>query len=183
MGKPGSGKGTQAKFLSEKTGFKIFSVGNELRELHKKDTPLALRVKTIMDSGGLVPSWLVEYFFQEETLFLDDQEGIIYEGTNRKFHEAEVFHETMTWLVRPYRITFLSISDEKSIKRIAKRGALGGRGDDNETSAKERLAWYYSDTEKAVNFFREKGVLVEVNGEQDEQAVFQEMISKLEASV
>ncbi|MCI0542231.1 nucleoside monophosphate kinase [bacterium] len=179
MGKPGSGKGTQARLLAEKTSFKIFSTGDELRKIHRQSTPFALRIKAGMNRGELLPSWIVEYLLHKETLFLRDDEGIIYEGTSRRPHEAEIFHETMQWLARPYRVVFFAISDEEAVRRIAKRGVASGRGDDNETSARERLAWYYSDTAKSVEFFREKGALVEVNGEQGEQAVFAEMLEKL----
>jgi len=182
IGKSGSGKGTQAKLLGEKTGFRVFSVGNRLREFAEEDTPLGKRVKATIDGGHLVPSWLAGYLFKEAAFPLSNSEGIIYEGTNRKLLEAEIFHNVMEWLERPYRAVLFDISDEEAMRRLSKRGMLGRRADDSEEGARERLAWFRTETLAVVDFFREKGMLVEVNGEQEEQAVFAEMIAKLEAS-
>ncbi len=182
LGKSGCGKGTQAKFLSKKTGFKIFSVGNRLREIAKEDTLLGKRVKATIDSGDVVPSWLAVHLFKQATLPLSHNEGIIYEGTNRRPPEVHVFHEVMEWMERPYRAVNFIISDEEAIRRLIGRGIALGRKDDNETSIRRRLKWFQEETMQCIEFFRGRGTLVEVNGEQNEQAVFAEMIEKLEAS-
>lgn len=182
LGKSGCGKGTQAKLLSEQTGFKVFSVGNRFRELGAEDTPLGRRLKATIDGGHLAPSWLAMYLFKESTLRLPSEEGIIYEGTNRKPLEAEVFHDVMSWLERPYKAVYFDISDEEVLKRLSIRGMLGHRQDDNEEGVRERLGWFHTETIKVIELFRSKGTLIEVNGEQDEKAVFEEMMTKLEAA-
>ena len=182
MGKPGSGKMTQANLLAQRMGFEIFSTGTQLRLLCQEETPFGLRVKTEMNEGKLLPSWIVEYLFHRKILSLHEKNGIVYEGAGRRLDEAEVIHDTMLWLARPYRVVFLDISDEESLDRRAKRQKTENRADDNEKAARVRLDWYYSDTAHSVEFFRGKGMLVAVNGEQDEAAVFAEMMEKLEAS-
>lgn len=181
LGKSGSGKGTQAKLLSDKTGFQVFSVGNRFRTVAQEDTPLGRRLKATIEGGHLAPSWLAMYLFKEATLPLTNAEGIIYEGTNRKPLEAEVFHDVMAWLERPYKAVYFDISDEEAMKRLSIRGMLGHRADDSEEGARERLEWFHNETIKVIEFFRSRGTLIKVNGEQDEDMVFKEMMEKLYA--
>lgn len=161
VGKPGSGKETQAKILSEKTGFSIFSAGNRFREIRALDNNLGNRVRETLDQGKLLPAWLASYLFQEAILHLPLTEGIILEGTGRALSEAELFDEVAAWLGRSYRVINLRISDEEAVKRQLGRG----RHDSNtEEKIRVRLAEYEKHTAPVIEFFEKKGVLIDIDG-------------------
>src|SRR3989344_2921964 len=117
ISRTGGGKGTQAELLSKKTGFEIFSTGGKFRELRVRRDELGERVRREYDIGLLMPSWFATLLFQETIVYRPFHEGIIFEGACRKIFEAEMFHEVLTWLEREYKVIYLDISEETSIKR------------------------------------------------------------------
>jgi adenylate kinase len=179
IGKPGSGKGVQSKLLSEKSGFKVFSTGDKFRELQKADTPLGHRIAKIMDRGSLMPYWFASFLFQEAVLYLPENEGIIYEGAARKAPEAELFHEVMTWLERPYRAIYLDVHDDEVKTRLIKRAGIENRADDNEETIHHRLKVYQEEVIPAVQVFQKYGTILDVNGDQSIEAVHEEILKML----
>lgn len=178
-GKPGSGKGTQAKLVAEKTGWKVFSTGDKFRELQKADTLLGRKVAGIMNSGNLMPYWFASFLFQEAVVYLPAEEGIIYEGAGRLPSEAELFHDVMSWLERPYRAVYLDVPAEVSMERLKKRKLIEGRADDEEDKIKVRLSVHEKEVEPAVDVFRNKGTLLHINGDQTIENVHDEILVKL----
>jgi len=179
VGKPGSGKGVQTKLLSEAGGFKTFSTGDKFRELQKADTPLGRRIAAIMDHGSLMPYWFAAFLFQEAVIYLPETEGIVYEGAARKAPEAELFHDVMTWLERPYKAIYLDVHDDEVKSRLIKRGGIEKRADDNEETIKHRLQVYKDEVVPAVEVFKKYGTLLDINGDQPIEAVHQEILKKI----
>ena len=130
LGKPGSGKGEQSKFLSKETGFNIVSSGKRFREIASHDTIIGHKVKDVIDNGLLMPHWFASYIFLDTTIHLENKGGAIFDGAARKKPEAELFHDVMTWLERPYMAIYINVSDEVAIERIMKRRETEGRLDD-----------------------------------------------------
>ena len=91
-GRPGSGKSIQAKLLSQKTGGRLFSPGERYRNIATQKTTFGKKIKEIVDSGHLGPSWLSTYLFQDAILNINDDEVIIFEGIGRRKEEAEIFN-------------------------------------------------------------------------------------------
>ncbi len=179
VGRPGSGKETQATLLAEKTGFEIFSTGSKFRELREEKSALGERVRETVDKGLLLPHWLASYLFQTSLLHVGKDAGIIYEGTGRRLPEAELFDEVATWLKRPYRVINLHIGDEEAIKRQVGRGRADS---DSEEKVRVRLAEYDQHTAPVIDFFEEKGVLLEVQGERPVEVIHEDIIKILGVS-
>jgi adenylate kinase len=161
VGKPGSGKETQARLLAEETGFKVFSTGDRFREIRKEDTNLGTRVRETLDQGRLLPHWLASYLFQEAILHVPLSQGLIFEGTGRALSEAELFDEVALWLGRSYRVINLTISDDEAVKRQIGRGRADS---DTEEKVRVRLAEYEKHTAPVIDFFKKKGVLIDIDG-------------------
>ncbi len=165
LGKPGAGKGTQAELFAKKTGYSVFKTSAELRNLSAAHPYVGTKILGAMEKGDLVPYWIVMHLWLGGILAKDETEGLIIDGAVRRSEEAELFHEVATWFTRPYRVFFLNVSDEEMQARIEKRATIEGRTDDNAEALAERMREYEKHTAKALQFFKDSGTYVEVNGE------------------
>ncbi|MDE2071244.1 MAG: nucleoside monophosphate kinase [Patescibacteria group bacterium] len=179
MGRPGAGKGTQAKLLAKKLGAEVYSSGNRLREMAKGHGFVARKIKDVIDSGGLLPSWLSSHLFEGALLMLEPEELVVFEGACRRLEEARAFDRVVAWLERPYKAVFINVSDEESEKRLNARRAVERRADDASDTVIERLAEYEENTRPAVEFLRERGVLVEIDGHKSVEDVHKAILSAL----
>ena len=179
-GKPGSGKGTQAKLLSEKTGWKIVSAGEQLRAISAEPTPLGRKIKSEVDVGILVPYWFVTHLYLKALSSLQNNESVIFDGFNRRTPEAQVVVESLKWLRRPFTIIHVRISDEEARTRLGRRKEIEERADDTETTIEERLKEYHGHTEEAIKLFRDEGALLEINGEQTPEKIAEDIRIALE---
>jgi adenylate kinase len=163
IGKPGSGKGTQAKLLTEATGWPVIASGDLFRALIKEDTHVAARMREEHERGLLAPEWFATYFFQKSILPIKPEEGVIFDGFGRKAPEAKIVIEVLNWLERPFKAVHIKVSDAEIIDRLKKRSEVSGRADDN--AIEQRLEEYRTFTDPAIEVFREAGKLVEIEGE------------------
>lgn len=163
IGKPGSGKGTQAALMSEKTGWPITVSGNLFRALIKGDDHVAALMREEHEKGYLAPDWFATYLFQKSILPVPPEQGILFDGFGRKVPEAKTVVDVLTWLNRPFRAVHIKVSDEEIISRLTKRSEVSGRADDH--AVEKRLEEFRTYTEPSVEVFRDAGALVEVNGE------------------
>lgn len=164
IGKPGCGKGTQAKLLSEKTGWQVVSAGEQFRAISSEETPVGHKVKVGNDAGMLQPHWLAMYLYLKSLFALADGASVIFDGFNRKIAEAELVIDSLVWLGRPFSIINIVVSDEEVRERLAGRRDVEKRIDDN--AVEERLKEYYEHTDQAISLFRDAGVLIEIDGGQ-----------------
>ncbi len=169
VGKPGCGKGTQAKLLSEKTGWAVISAGKQFRAIAAEDTPVGRKVKSEMDAGLLAPHWFAMYLYQKALFSLPDDTSVIFDGFNRKVPEAELIIESLSWLTRPFSVLYLHVSDDEVRRRLAGRKETDGRADD--AVVDERLHEYYEHTAPAIELFRNAGALTEIHGEQPPEKI------------
>lgn len=165
LGKPGSGKGTQAALLAQKTGFSLFKTSTQLRELAEKNVHLKDKILSAMQKGDLVPYWLVMFLWLQDALVSPDTKGVIIDGAVRHEEEARLFHEVALWFDRPYKILFLNVSDEEMKNRITKRADIESRTDDNDESLAKRMHEYEEHTKRAIDFFKKNGTYIEIDGE------------------
>ena len=181
IGRPGSGKETQARRLADDTGFHIFSTGERFRELREHRDALGQRVKEVYDTGKLMPAWFAEYLFEDALLRAPHGTGVIFEGTGRWRAEAVLFDEVVTWLGRSYRVLNLEVSEKEAMRRQLGRAQFGGRPDSNsEEKIRIRFREFNEHTQGAIDFFREKGALVDINGEQEPDAIAADIRAALE---
>ncbi len=182
VGRPGSGKGTQVGFLKEKSGFEVIRTGEKLREKAQEKDIIGEKVAEVLAKGGLIPTpvvfsiWmpLITEFHQKET------KGLIFDGNPRKLYEAKMLEELFTMLNWESPILFhLKISEEEAYQRLQKRG----RDDDRREDIKERLKWFKEEVEPVIDYYTQKGKLIEVNGEQSVEEVWREMEKKVEEDI
>lgn len=180
FGKSGSGKGTQAELLAKhfKNTLHI-STGDLMRDLAKHDTDAGVRIKEVLDRGGLPFDQMATTLWMHKIAYtIKKDEGLICDGFPRRLREAQDLYEFLTWLERidNTQAIVINISREESLKRLLKRG----RNDDEEDAINKRLDWYEDRVVPAINFFKEKGILLEINGEQTVEKVFEEILSRID---
>lgn len=163
IGRPGCGKGTQAKYLCEKTGWPVFSAGRLFREIAKEESPVGRKVKKESESGMLAPHWFAMYLYLKSLFSLSDGSSVIFDGFNRKVAEAELVTSSLRWLGRPFTIIHLNVSEEAVRRRLTGRSETSGRADD--FAVDKRLREFDEHTALALEHFRKEGVLVEIDGE------------------
>ena len=177
VGKPGSGKGTQAKMLAEATGWPVFASGNLFRELGAEDSPVGRKLKRDQDAGILQPHWFAMYLYLKSLFSIPEGQSIIFDGFNRKVPEAELIIDSLIWLERPFKVVNIVISDEEAHKRIDKRKETSGRADEHVVA--ERLKEYYEFTVKALAVFRDSDALIDVAGERPVEAIAADVAAAL----
>lgn len=165
MGRPGSGKETQARLMSERTGFHVVSTGEKFRELREHRDSLGEHIRREYDAGRLIPNWFADFLTIDAMIYLSPEAGLIFEGSGRTLEQAKLFHEVTGWLGRPYRVINLDIPEEEAHARQVMRAKGGNRPDsDSEQKIKLRFESYEKETKPALEFFKEKGVVIDVNG-------------------
>ena len=203
LGPPGSGKGTQAKVLSEKFQVPHLSTGDMLREHIAKQTPLGLKAKPIMDRGELVPDSLVLKMVAERIERPDCSHGFVFDGFPRTVTQAKYLGELLRrqGFQQPFVIHMI-IGTALLIRRITGRrickvggeiyniyerlpkvdmvcdrdgGELIQRPDDREEVIKPRLHAYHKLTEPLVSYYRRLGFLHEIDASKSMEEVEQEI--------
>jgi adenylate kinase len=201
FGPQGSGKGTQGQLLSERFGVPLIGAGDLFRAEIKEKTALGKLIEQYVTFGMLAPDELVNAIINKRLKEVAADAGFILEGYPRNVDQAES-------LDRLLKITLaiqLKISDRESVRRLAGRRqcpacwtvyhitdappahagrcslcgrALIKREDDHEDTIKQRLAAYHFITEPLAAYYRQRGVLLAVNGEQSIPFLFEELVKK-----
>ena len=161
MGKIASGKGTQASTIIANFGGSFYSNGDKTRTAAKEDSNFGRKVKQAYEEGYLMPEWLASYWMTHALVCEHEHDLIIFEAVAKKPNEAEMFHKIHDWLARPYIVFNLEVSDDVVRKRSAERSRDVV---DNHKSVEKRLEEYHEHTAKSVEFFRQQGTLVDIDG-------------------
>ena len=186
LGAPGSGKGTQAQYISEKTGATPISTGKLIRAAVKNGTPAGLVAKGYIDVGRLVPDEMVIEMLKERFKEDDCAGGYILDGFPRNIAQAQALDKMG---VEIDLVIDIEVSDEEVVRRLCGRrvceacnisyntgfkpsakgefceicdGALIRREDDKPEVVLERLRVYHAETEPLMNYYRAAGKLREV---------------------
>jgi len=171
LGPPGAGKGTQAQRLVQKHGIVQLSTGDMLRAAVAAGTPIGLRAKDIMASGGLVPDDVVVGIISDRIDQPDAQNGFILDGFPRTVPQAEALDA----LLKRKRLALdavieLRVNESALLERVETRVAqMRERGeeiraDDTPEVLSKRLASYRAQTEPLVHYYADKRKLVTVDG-------------------
>ncbi|MEK7114102.1 MAG: nucleoside monophosphate kinase [Patescibacteria group bacterium] len=177
IGKPGCGKGMQAKMLSKVTVWRVVSSGQQFRAMAEEDTPVGHKVKAENDAGMLQPYWLATYLFLKTLFLVRADEGVIFDGSGRKVQEAELIIDSLKWLGRPCIVLNIQISDKSVRRRLALRKNIESRTDD--FAIEERLNEYHKHTEPVIELFRRENVLIEIDGEPTPEKIAVDIKKKL----
>lgn len=179
MGRPGSGKGTQAKLLADKVGGVVYSSGARLREMAASGSYFGNKTKVVMERGDLMPVWVSQFLFEEALLKLEPSDPIVFEGSCRILEEAKRFHEAAVWLERPYVAVFIDAPEDKLKERIAKRATIEGRADDAQSAVQERFDNFTNLTMRSIEYFESERTLVRINGDQEIEKVQADILKAL----
>lgn len=177
IGKPGSGKGTQAKLLSDVTGWPVVGTSGGMRELVATGSAVGHKIRETMDAGLLMPYWIASYIYLKILFSIPEDSNVIFDGTSRTLPEAEIVSESLAWLGRPFHIFYLHVPDEEVHNRINLRKEKEARKDDH--MVHKRLEEYYASTEVAVDLYRKAGVLTEIDGHRPPEVIAAEVRSIL----
>ncbi len=173
VGKPGCGKGTQADLLAKATGWPVVSTSSGLRALVAEDGAVGRKLQETMDSGILTPYWMASYVYLKSLFATSENGAVIFDGTGRTLPEAHIVHDSLLWIGKQFVIFHLKVSDEEVKKRIELRKATAGRADDHMVD--KRLEEYYANTGPAIDYYRETGILMEIDGERSPEAIAEEV--------
>ena len=177
-GRPGAGKGTQAKLLAERLNARFVSAGASLREFAEGDSLPARKVKEDIDNGFLVPYGIMVYIFYSIFLSLKPEETVVLDGFARRPIEAEMMTGALMWGDRPFTVINLTIPDEVVQQRIDARKATEDRGD--EESVENRLKEYEEHTAEAIKYFCGHTEVIDIDGTQSIEAIAEEIWEKIQ---
>ena len=170
------GKTTQADKMSATTGMVQFGMGENLRAEIESGSELGQKIKTYVDSGTLITDDLMEQVIKK----VGDEakaKGIIFDGFPRMISQAEMLDRAATEMnMEISSVIYLNVSVDEAVKRLTLRAESGSRADDKDPVAvKNRLGVFAKESVPLLEYYRQKGNLVEINGELSIEEVFAEI--------
>ena len=165
MGPPGAGKGTQAKRIGEHYQIPAISTGDIFRAMRSLETPLARQVQQIMASGGYVSDEITNEVVATRLADADCERGFLLDGYPRTLQQVEYLDTQLAEIGRPLdAVVSLVAETDEVVGRLLKRAHTDGREDDTEETIRARQQIYAEQTAPLLEVYRERGVLVEVDG-------------------
>jgi len=207
MGLPGAGKGTQAEKINEKYDIPHISTGDMFRSAIKEGTELGKKAKSFMDQGELVPDEVTVGIVKERLSKADCQNGFLLDGFPRTIAQAEALQQILSDLNQEIDYCLhVDVPEEKLVERLTGRrvcptcgttyhviynppkqegicdkdgSELDQRDDDKPETVKKRLSVNVEQTKPLLDFYQDKGYLVNINGDQDIDQVFKDIQSTI----
>ena|SRR5258706_4813982 len=173
IGIQGAGKSTQGNLLSNKLGVPYLSTGHIFRMISTEKTPLGRYIKETMNAGYLIPDdktleIVTEYLGRD-----DYQKGYILDGFPRTTGQAEAFKNGIN------KVIYLRVSDKEALWRLSLR-TDENREDDTLKAIRKRIELFHKFTEPVIDYYRQKGVLLEVDGEKSIEEIFESITQSLQ---
>jgi adenylate kinase len=183
VGPPGAGKGTQAARLAAHYGVPAISTGDIFRSNIADRTPLGIKVKAIVDSGGYVPDEVTNDLVRDRLGQPDCAPGFLLDGYPRTQAQVEelddmlgAHHHELDHVVE------LAVDSDVVVGRLLERAVKDGRSDDTEDVIRKRQAIYVAETEPLVDFYDQRGLLVRVDGLGSVDEVAERIVVALDAA-
>lgn len=176
LGPPGAGKGTQAQLLAERAGVPAISTGDMLRAAKAAGSELGHRVAGVMAAGGLVDDALMAEVVRERLAEPDTARGYLLDGYPRTLPQAE----TLAGILKDAgqqldAVLLIDVPEEE----LVRRALLRKREDDTEEVIRERQRVYREKTEPLIGYYRERGLLREIDGDCSVEEVTSRMYAAL----
>jgi adenylate kinase len=186
LGPPGAGKGTQAQRIETQLGLRQLSTGDMLRAAVAAQTPVGLLAKDIMARGDLVPDDVVVGIISDRIDEADCSNGFILDGFPRNVAQAEALDAMLKQKSQTIdAVIELRVDPNILIERILTRAAEsaeGPREDDTKEALQYRLKVYHEQTAPVSQYYADLGVLKQVDGMLDMDAVTQEIEAALDVN-
>jgi adenylate kinase len=212
LGAPGAGKGTQAEVLRDTLGMPHVSSGDLFRLHMKNETPLGIQAKAYYDRGELVPDAITIQMILDRLDERDTEQGVILDGFPRTVAQAEALTAALAVRgLRVDQALYVKVPNDTLLDRLSGRwicrncGAvyherynppavpgvcdncgksdLYRRIDDKRETAENRLRVYFDQTMPVIDYYRQQGVLDEINGDQHIERVTAEMMRRIRPAV
>jgi len=193
LGAPGAGKGTQAAIVAQELKLAHIATGDLFRQAQEQGTDLAMKAKSYMEKGMLVPDEITIQMVLERISAPDCEGGAIFDGFPRNLKQAEALDEALTGQGKAVdKVVYIKVSEEELLKRLSGRwicrkcqtpyhaetsppkvwgkcdkcgGELYQRPDDSVETVKKRLEVYFNETASLIDYYTQAGKLAEVDGE------------------
>jgi len=174
FGAPGSGKGTQSELIISKYGLHHISTGDILRQEIKKQTELGIIADEYIKAGQLIPDELIINILAEVLDANPNAKGYIFDGFPRTIAQGEALDrlllERNTSIIA---VLNLEVAETDLLNRLIKRGIESGRTDDNPDVIQNRLEVYRNQTEPLKEYYKKKGKLFNIKGNNSIEDVFE----------
>lgn len=204
LGLPGAGKGTQAGRISSEYNVPHISTGDMFREALKNETSLGLEAKKYMDAGDLVPDDVTNGIVKERLEHEDAQKGFLLDGYPRTINQAEALDKNLSEANRSLdAVLYIKVDKSILMERLTGRFICSNcgatyhkvnnlpkeegtcdvcgshdfyqRDDDKPETVEKRISVNESQTNDLVDYYNSKGIVEELNGEQDPEDVFDDI--------
>jgi adenylate kinase len=182
MGPPGAGKGTQAGRIGAHYEIPAISTGDMFRAMRGQDTPLAKQVQEIMASGGYVEDEITNQVVAERLVQDDCAKGFLLDGYPRTLPQVDYLDGVLDEGGRAIdAVISLAVDPDELVARLIRRGASAGRDDDTPEAIRTRQQVYVDQTAPLLEVYRQRGVLVEVDGLGEVDDVTKRLFAALDA--
>lgn len=207
VGPIASGKGTQAQKLIEKFNLAHVEMGGLLRSVTKQETPLGYKVKEFLDNGKLVTDDIVAEIVENYLQNIGRLDGILFDGFPRILSQAKYFEEFIKGKgLNIDMVLYLSLPEEEILNRILNRrtcekcgkifnivtnppkvkdicdscgGKLITRSDETPEKTAVRIEWFKKEVVPMIEFYKEKGMVEEVDGNRPIEMIFEDIVERL----
>jgi adenylate kinase len=181
MGPPGAGKGTQAGRIAERYNIPAISTGDIFRAMQTLQTPLAQQIRDIMAAGGYISDQMTTQIVIDRITAPDCAEGFLLDGYPRTLpqlhnldtHLSQTGHELNA-------VISLQAEGTEIVARLLDRAQIEGRSDDNEETIRARQLLYAEKTAPLLDVYRQRGILLEVDGSGEIEQVFKRIRQALQ---
>ena len=205
FGPPGAGKGTQAQLLTDRYELSHVSSGDIFRHNLRQGTPLGLRARKYMDQGELVPDDVVIDIMLDKIMSIHCDDGFILDGFPRNTRQAGELETALTAKARNIdKVLHIDVAEDELARRLGGRfvcrecqapfthqgdgpppacercnGELYQRDDDRPEAVRRRIDVYREETVPVLDFYRERGLLVDIPGTDSVDGVFRRIVATL----
>ena len=169
IGPQGSGKSTQSKLLAEYLNLPFIETGEIFRELSTKESELGKKVGALLQAGEFIPDDLTTELIKNKLGDAGYEQGFVMNGYPRNLNQLKKFDPGFD------KVFYLKVSDDEVIKRLLERA----REDDTKELIEKRLADYHQLTEPILEYFKNSGILEEIDGARSIEKIQQDLRSRL----
>lgn len=171
IGIQGAGKSTQGNLLSKKLKVPYLSTGHIFRTLSQEKTTLGRYLKEIMAAGYLIPDKKTLKIVSDYLSRPEYEKGYVMDGFPRTLVQAKAFKNGIDYVI------YLKVSDREALWRLSYRN--DDREDETLAALRKRIELFHKLTEPVLRFYREKGKLIEIDGEKSIKEITKEILEKL----
>ncbi len=181
MGPPGAGKGTQAKVVAERFGIPAISTGDIFRSNVSQGSELGRKAQEYMDAGEYVPDEITNLMVRNRIDEPDAQPGFLLDGYPRTLSQVEELDGMIKFTGHELdAVVVLTVDSEELVQRLLQRAESDGRSDDTEDIIRRRQEVYAEQTEPLIEVYRDRNLLLEVDGMGSVDAISERIFHALE---